>query len=364
MSRHAEAVIDLAHFRHNYQVAKTYAGSARVLAVIKANGYGHGAIQLAKALPAADAFGVACLDEALELRAAGVTQPILLMAGFFDVAELPAILAHQLDLVIHSCEQVDALLAFRPSAPSANALKLWLKLDSGMRRLGLAPEAFRCAWRRLRACSLVGEVRLMSHLASADVPGDPFVAEQISSFDAATAGIDGLVSLANSAALVALPQARRAWVRPGIMLYGASPFAVPHAIAAELRPVMTLRAKLIATREISAGESVGYGQTWRAGQPSRVGTIAIGYGDGYPRHARSGTPVLVNGRRATLVGRVSMDMLTVDLTAVAAARTGDTAILWGAGLPATEVAAWADTISYELFTGVNRRVEFLYTAGG
>ncbi len=363
MSRHAEAVINLAHFRHNYQVAKTYAGAARVLAVLKANGYGQGAVQLARALPMADAFGVACLEEALELRAAGVTQPILLMAGFFAAAELPAIIAHRLDLVIHSREQVDALLAFRPSARSAGTLTLWLKLDSGMHRLGLTPGAFRSVWQRLRACALVGEIRLMSHLASADVPGDPFVAEQISIFEAATAGIEGLISLANSAALVALPQARRDWVRPGIMLYGASPFAVPHPVSADLRPVMTLRARLIAVREIGVGESVGYGHTWQAMQPSRVGTLAIGYGDGYPRHARSGTPVLVNGRRAALVGRVSMDMLTVDLTDIAAARAGDTAILWGEGLPATEVAAWADTISYELFTGVNRRVEFLYTTG-
>lgn len=364
MSRHTEALINLAHFRHNYGVAKTCAGAARVLAVIKANGYGHGAVQLAQALPMADAFGVACLDEALELRAAGVTRPIVLMAGFFDAAELPAIVAHQLDVVIHAQDQVDALIAWRTPSALGPRLNVWLKLDSGMHRLGLAPTAFRRAWQRLHACAGVGEIRLMSHLASADVPGDPFVPAQIASFDAAIAGLDGLTSLANSAALVALPQARRDWVRPGIMLYGANPLAESHAIAHDLRPVMTLRARLIAVREVSAGDSVGYGQTWCAARLSRIGTVAIGYGDGYPRHARAGTPVLVNGQRGALVGRVSMDMLTVDLTDIAGAQAGDAVVLWGEGLPATEVATWADTISYELFTGVNRRVEFLYRTDG
>ncbi|MGK2913667.1 MAG: alanine racemase [Porticoccaceae bacterium] len=357
MSRHTEAIINLAHFRSNHALAKRYAGGARILVVIKANGYGHGAVPLARCLgDEADAFGVATLEEAVALRDAGIQRPIVLMEGMFEAAEMATVVAHRLELVVHCSEQLDMLLA----VPLPVRLRVWLKLDTGMHRLGFTPVAFRHAYERLRASANVGEIHLMSHLACADEPGHPFVVEQLARFDEGVAGLAGPVSLANSAALVSLPQARRDWVRPGIMLYGASPFSGVHTIAAELRPVMTLCSRLIAVRDVATGEGVGYGQIWRAPRASRIGTVAIGYGDGYPRHARVGTPVLVNGKPATLVGRVSMDMITLDISTIPDARVGDTVVLWGEGLPAEVVASSADTITYDLFTGIGRRVDFRY----
>jgi len=357
MSRQTAAVINIAHFRANCRLAKQYAGGAKMLAIVKANGYGHGAIRLANAADAADAFGVATIDEAVELRDAGVAKPIVLLEGFFESSDLREISRRRCDIVVHSQQQAEALLASQLAQP----LVVWLKLDSGMHRLGFAAAAFREAHACLSASANVREIRLMSHFACADQPDHPFVAEQLAGFEQAVVGISGAVSLANSAALVAQAQARRDWVRPGIMLYGANPFVDRHPVAAELRAVMTLSSRLIAVRTIAPGESVGYGCAWRSERTSRIGTVAIGYGDGYPRHARSGTPLLIRGRRAPLVGRVSMDMITVDLTDLPQAQVGDSVTLWGEGLPAWEVAAWADTLAYDLFTGIGRRVTRHYT---
>ncbi len=356
MTRPAEAVINVENFRSNFLAAKRYAGSARVMAVVKANGYGHGAAILAAAIPEADAFGVASLDEALALRKTGVRQPIVLLSGFFADTELSEISAHHFEIVVHSEQQVASLLQARLPSP----LKVWLKLDTGMHRLGFSPAKFAAQYLRLNASKNVAAIRLLSHFACADNPADKFNKQQIDLFYGTALGLKGEISLANSAALISMTISRADWVRPGIMLYGANPFVSEHPVADRLRAVMTLKSRVVAIRDVPVGGTVGYAQTWVAERPSIVGTVAIGYADGYPRHAPNGTPVLVNGRHVPLVGRVSMDLISVDLTDSPTAHVGDEVILWGAGLPAWEVANWADTIAYELFTGVTRRVAFRY----
>lgn len=354
MPRPVQALIDLSAFRHNYRLAKRFAAPARAWAVIKANGYGHGAVALAQALPQADGFAVASLEEALELREAGIVQPILLLGGFFAAAELGEIARLQLETVIHSPEQLALLEAARLDEP----LSLWLKLDTGMHRLGLNEAQLHTAIGSLREARHC--LHLMTHLACADDLECDATERQLQCFRAMTAGLSWPASLANSAGLVAWPETRADWVRPGIMLYGSSPFVDEHPIQAELQPVMTLASRVVAIREIASGEAVGYGQTWRAGRPSRIGTVAVGYGDGYPRHAPSGTPVLVNGRRTPLVGRVSMDSIGIDLTDRPEVGVGDEVVLWGRGLDINEVARAAGTISYELLTGVSVRVPRLF----
>ncbi len=357
MSRPALVTIDLDRLRHNCALARRHAGSARLLAMVKANAYGHGAVPVARALSGlADGFGVSSLAEGLALRAAGIDAEILLLAGCFAPGELAEIAAHRLQVAVHDEWQVRALLEARLPRP----LVVWLKLDTGMHRLGLSPAAVAAAHGRLAASGQVAEIRLLMHFACADVPEDPRNRAQLAAFAAATAGLSGARSLANSAALVALPESRADWVRPGILLYGANPFAAPHPIAAELQPVMTLSSRLIALRTLAAGESTGYGGDWAAPRATRIGIAAMGYGDGYPRHAAAGTPVLVKGRRSRILGRVSMDLVAVDLEPVADAAVGDPVVFWGAGLPAWEVARHAGTIAYELFTGVGARVPVRY----
>lgn len=354
MSRPAQALIDLRAFGHNYQLAKRLAVSARAWAVIKANGYGHGAVALAQALPNADGFAVASLEEAVELRDAGITQRILLLGGYFELSELGEVARLDLDTVIHSLEQLQLLEAACVDVP----LRLWLKLDTGMHRLGLDAAQLPQAVGRLQDGG--HQLHLMTHFACADDPDSPTTARQLRCFKAMTAQWGWPASLANSAALIARPDTRADWVRPGIMLYGSSPFVKEHPIQTELQPVMTLSSRLVAIREIATGDAVGYGETWRAARPSRIGTVAIGYGDGYPRHTPSGTPVLINGCRVALAGRVSMDSICVDLTDLPDARVGDEAVLWGRGLDIGEIARAAGTISYELLTGVTARVPRIF----
>lgn len=350
MSRPVRALIDPRAFRHNYFLAKRLAAPACAWAVIKANGYGHGAVTLARALSEADGFGVASLEEAVELREAGMRHPIILLGGCFETGELAEAVRLKLQLVVHSPQQ----LAMLEAAAIEEPLALWLKLDTGMHRLGLDAAQFRQVVQRLGAGP--HQLNLITHLASADELDSDCTTRQIRAFRDMTAGLAWPASLANSAGLVAWPDSRADWVRPGIMLYGSSPFAGEHPVASELQPVMTLSSRVVAIRDIAAGEYVGYGQTWRAQRPSRIGTVAIGYGDGYPRHAPSGTPVLINGQRVPLVGRVSMDSIGVDLTDVPDAVVGDEAVLWGRGLDVNEIARAAGTISYELLTGVTARV--------
>ena len=354
--RPAQALIDLAALRHNYQLARQCSGG-KALAVVKADAYGHGAVLCAQALQAeADGFAVACIEEALELRAAGITQPILLLEGFFEASELALIDQHQLWCVVHSLWQLDAIEQARLSRP----LQVWLKLDSGMHRVGLFPEQYQAAYRRLQASGKVDKIVLMSHFARADELDCPRTEEQLAVFNAAREGLQAEVSLRNSPAILGWPQVPSDWVRPGIMLYGATPFEQAQALAAQLKPVMTLQSKIIGVRELPAGEPVGYAARFVAERPTRVGVVAMGYADGYPRHAPTGTPVALDGQLTRIIGRVSMDMLTVDLTDLPQAGLGSRVELWGAQVLASDVAAHAQTIPYQIFCNL-RRVPRLYS---
>ena len=354
--RPAQALIDLAALRHNYQLARQCSGG-KALAVVKADAYGHGAVLCAQALQAeADGFAVACIEEALELRAAGITQPILLLEGFFEASELALIDQHQLWCVVHSLWQLDAIEQARLSRP----LQVWLKLDSGMHRVGLFPEQYQAAYQRLQASGKVDKIVLMSHFARADELDCPRTEEQLAVFNAAREGLQAEVSLRNSPAILGWPQVPSDWVRPGIMLYGATPFEQAQALAAQLKPVMTLQSKIIGVRELPAGEPVGYAARFVAERPTRVGVVAMGYADGYPRHAPTGTPVAVDGQLTRIIGRVSMDMLTVDLTDLPQTGLGSRVELWGAQVLASDVAAQAQTIPYQIFCNL-RRVPRLYS---
>ncbi len=355
MTRPARVVIDLEAAQANLDRVRGAAPGRRIMAIIKADAYGHGLLPIAQALVSAEAFGVACLEEAVVLRDAGIRHPIVLLEGPFSSQELHEIRRLDLDTVIHAEEQVRMLDAL----PAGRPLRLWIKLDTGMHRLGFPAEGFRVLLRHLGLHRAVARpLRIMSHLASAHVPGQASIAIPLRVFNEVTQGIAGERSIANSAALLAWPETQLDWVRPGIMLYGVSPFAERTAEELGLRPVMSLVSGLIAVRQVAAGESVGYGGSWRCPEDMPVGVVAMGYGDGYPRHAASGTPVLVAGRRAVLIGKASMDMLTLDLRPCPEARVGDPVVLWGPGLPVEEVARCADTIPYELLCAVRGRVRF------
>ncbi|KRG84656.1 alanine racemase [Stenotrophomonas daejeonensis] len=349
--RPAQALIDLEALRHNYRLARRL-GGGKALAVIKADAYGHGAVACARALEAeADGFGVACIEEALELRRAGITKPVLLLEGFFDAAELPLIVEHGLWTAVASQWQVDALAAFRTEA----VLTVWLKLDSGMHRLGLSVEEFRAAHARLSALPQVGPMVLMSHFARADELDSARTQEQVDTFARAIDGLAGETSLCNSPALLGWPQVRSDWVRPGLMLYGADPlYPQPSPHAAQLRPVMTLQSRVIAVREIGVGEPLGYGARFVAEKPTRVGVVAMGYADGYPQFAPNGTPVLIDGVPGRLIGRVSMDMLTVDLNDHPQAGLGSVVQLWGNAPTLSELAPRCNTSAYRLPCSLKR----------
>lgn len=350
MPRPIHATFDLAALAHNLSVARARAGAARVWAVAKANAYGHGLLRARRALDAADGFALLDIDEAVRLRDAGVRKPILLLEGFFVPADLAPIARHALSVVVHAPEQMAMLESVRPAPP----LAVFLKINTGMNRLGIPVDQVGAALARLAATGSVAEITLMTHFAEADGPAG--VAAQLARFESATRGLALPRSLANSAALLRHPQTRADWVRPGIMLYGCSPFADESAQALGLAPVMTLASELIAVRPLAAGERVGYGGTFVADRAMRIGVVACGYADGYPRHAPTGTPILVAGRRTRTVGRVSMDMLAVDLEGIPEAGIGTPVTLWGDGLSCDEVAAAAGTVSYELLCALAARV--------
>ena len=357
MTRAAEALINLQALSHNYQRVRQSAPDSRIVAVIKANGYGHGMIRVAKVLDQADAFAVASLDEALGLRRAGIRQPLLLLSGIGDQEELELSCQHDLSLVVHCEDQLQML----ETMPTASPRPVWLKIDTGMHRLGFRPELAASCFTRLRGCrSSVKSIMLMTHLANADVRSDDTTSRQAETFYAAVQGLDADHSMANSAGILGWPQTHfhdhPSWVRPGIMLYGVSPFHDSTAVDQDLRPVMTLRSRLLAINACRKGDAIGYGGTWVCPEDMPVGVVAIGYGDGYPRHARAGTPVLVEDRRVPLIGRVSMDMIAVDLRHHARARPGAQVVLWGDGLPIEDVARDAGTIAYELLCHVSPRV--------
>jgi alanine racemase len=348
------ATIDSAALRHNLQVVKQRAPKSRVMAVIKANAYGHGLITVAQALDAANAFAVARVDEGLALRAAGIKTPIVLLEGVFDREQLDAAAGARFELFVHCPEQIELLRA----APADARFKVWLKLDSGMNRLGFKGAEFQAAHSALSALSaLEGSVNLCTHLACADSPELPATAEQLLVFAAATRTLPGERSVESSAALLGFPESQADWVRPGLLLYGVSPFAGSTGADHGLRPAMTLQSRIIAVKDVAVGEQVGYGGDWTATRPTRLSIAAVGYGDGYPRSLSSGAPVLVNGERGSLAGRVSMDMIAIDVTDLQRPpKVGDPVVLWGEGLPVEEIALWAETIPYTLLCGVSQRV--------
>jgi alanine racemase len=353
--RPARAHIDLNALRHNYLLARTTSQS-RALAVVKADAYGHGAVRCAQALEAdADGFAVACIEEALELRAAGISAPILLLEGFFEPEELGLIVQHGLWCVVHALWQIDAIEHTRLRGP----LTCWLKLDSGMHRAGLNPADFQEGWQRLKASGKVEKLVLMSHFARADELDHPRTSEQLDTIRTARTDPHAEISLCNSPAVLGWPQVLSTqrvtdWIRPGIMLYGASPFEHPQALADRLKPVMTLTSKIISVRELPPGEPVGYGARFVTDRPTRIGVVAMGYADGYPRHAPSGTPVQVDSQRTQLIGRVSMDMLTLDLTQLPTAGVGSQVELWGKEVSVNDVAQCAGTIPYQLLCNLKR----------
>jgi len=351
VSRPLVARIDRAALTHNLMRARQYAGSARILAVVKANAYGHGLLLAASGLRAADGFAVMGLEEAIPLRAAGYTHPIILLEGFFHADELPEIARRRLQPVIHREDMVDALARARLD----HRIDVFVKVDTGMHRLGLPPTRLRDVVFRLRALPQVGAITLMTHFARADEL-DLDLSAPMASFNRARNGLDLPVSLANSAALLRFPESLGDWVRPGILLYGASPFAERTGAELGLLPVMHLESALIAVQTVRKGEGVGYGAAFVAPRDMRVGIVACGYADGYPRHAGTGTPIRVAGHLTRTLGRVSMDMLHCDLTDIPHAHVGSPVTLWGPDLPAETVAAAAGTIAYELFTGLTARV--------
>ena len=323
------------------------------MAVVKANAYGHGLVATALCLADADAFAVARLDEALALRGAGVRKPIVLLEGVFDAVQLQEAARQNLEIVVHEREQLSLLENFS----GAYRFAVWLKIDTGMNRLGFRPQQAAAVLGELVALDdRLLDIRLMTHFASADEADDSLTAQQLSRFDELVQGRKLARSLANSAAVFAHPASHADWIRPGLALYGVSPFPEKVGSTLGLTPAMRLVSTVIAVREVSAGESVGYGAAWRAARDSKVAILAGGYGDGLPRSLPNGTPVLVRGQRAQLVGRVSMDMIAVDVSTIEGVSVGDTALLWGPELPVEEIAAHAGTISYELLCGVSQRV--------
>jgi alanine racemase len=347
------AVVDAAALRHNLERVRATAPDARVMAVIKANAYGHGLVPAARALERSDGFAVARLEEGLALRAAGLENPILLLEGVFSAEQLAVAAQQRFDLMLHSFEQLELL----ESRAGREPLTVWIKVDTGMNRLGFRTEQFAAACERLgRVANVAPDPTLVTHLAFADDVSDSRTESQLRAFAGITAGRPGARSIANSAALFAWPGSRADWVRPGIALYGVSPF--PGGTGRELgvRPVMSLRTEVIAVKDVREGETVGYGGSWRATRSTHMAVVAAGYGDGYPRGVAPGTPVLAAGRRVPLIGRVSMDMLTIDVTELPRVAPGDEVVLWGDELPVEEIARHAGTIPYELICGVSQRV--------
>ncbi len=361
MARPNQALLNLNALRHNAAVARSLAPSSKLMAVVKANGYGHGATTVAHGLePVVDALAVACIEEAVELRDSGIIAPILLLEGVFEAREYVAAAELGLWVTIDNLWQLQWLEEASLPAP----VQCWLKVDSGMHRLGVAPEQASAFFERLQHCSnSVGTAVLSTHFASADDLDSPQTAQQLEVFERACEGLPGLRSAANSPGILGWPASHLDWIRPGYMLYGNSPFTTPHPNTEALEPVMTLTSAVISVRDVARGESVGYAATWRAERPSRIATVTIGYGDGYPRLAANGTPVLVNGKIAPLAGRVSMDMITVDVTDLTDVQVGDEVVLWGEGLPVSEIARHASTIGYELTTRMPLRTPRVVVAG-
>lgn len=354
--RPAKAYLFLSALKNNLQRVQTAAPNSKVLAIIKANGYGHGMERVAHQLSTADAFGVASIDEAIALRQKGFLHRILLLEGLFSEAEIPEVIQNRLDIVVHSHHQLNWLL----NNHFSSQLNVWVKVDTGMHRLGFDPSELTSVITKLSVSENDFCIQIMSHFASADEVSDEaktFTHKQIDTFNQCCSEFKYGKSLANSAGIICYPQSHFDWVRPGITLYGGG--SIP-GIENKSEAVMQLESEIISIKTVSEGEAVGYGNTWVAQQKSLIGVVAIGYGDGYPRHAQTGTPVLINGERVSLVGRVSMDMITVDLTNMKTPpQIGDCAVLWGKELSIDEIAHHSSTISYELLCSITKRVQMI-----
>jgi len=348
----ARAVIKLGALRHNLQIIREKSPQAKVMAVVKANAYGHGMVETAKALSDAESLAVARLSEAQTLRAAEITAPIVILEGVFDADELSVAVSSNFEIVVHCVEQLELLENL-----DAGRMTVWLKFETGMNRLGLPASDAAELIERTRQCKSISTLRLMSHLANADDLQDEKTTGQLRLFESIAADFDGHISIAGSPGIFGWPEVVKAgsWVRPGVVLYGISPFEDSTGTDLGLQPVMQLGSRLIAVKNVEAGDKVGYGGIWQAKEDSIIGIAAAGYADGYTRFLPSGTPVLVNGRRVPLAGRVSMDMIAVDLGPGATDKFGDPVLLWGDGLPVEEIANCAGTIPYQLVCGVTHR---------
>lgn len=351
MPRPLLVIIHTAALANNLAIVRYYAPKSKIWAIVKANAYGHGLAHVFPELRTTDGFGLLELEEAVKLRELGWAGPILLLEGFFHWTDIDIVDRYSITTVIHSDEQIRMLEMVQLSKP----INIQLKMNSGMNRLGYTPERFRTAWIRARDCHNIGEIAIMTHFSDANSKRG--IAYQMEAFERGAMGIVGARSLANSAATLWYPSAHFDWVRPGIILYGASPFGVHACIEGlGLQSAMTFSSELISVQEITKGQTVGYGSTFTAPRSMRIGVVACGYADGYPRIAPEGTPIIVDGIRTRLVGRVSMDMLTVDLTPCTNANVGTCVELWGHALSIDDVAQACGTISYELMCAITPRV--------
>lgn len=342
------AQINLSHLKHNYQRLKEKHGN-KLLAVLKANAYGHGAVRCAQALAdIADGFAVACIEEALALREAGITRPIVLLEGVFELEEYHLVEQHDLWVVVQSQHQLDGLLAHQWK----KNVCVWLKMDSGMGRVGFLPNSYVEAYQQLAACNNVSEIVKMTHFSRADEPEVGTTEKQIAAFDSICADLKGDESMANSAAILAFPKACRQWGRAGLALYGISPMEGEEQYG--LKPVMTLKAKVFSVRQIKAGSPIGYGAIYTTQQDETVGLVSCGYADGYPRRAATDTPIIIDDQHSRILGRVSMDMMSVELTGLSNIKIGSEVELWGEKILIHKVAAMAGTITYELLCNVKR----------
>lgn len=364
MSRPTTVTIDLAALAHNLQRVRVFAPASKVIAMVKANAYGHGLVEVAKTLTLADAFGVACMEEGMALREAGITQPIILMEGVFAASELHLAVQANFMLVIHHLAHLDMLTTFKFPRPVA----VWLKINTGMNRLGFDYNTAQQVLTRLNSMSdcILQPIGIMSHFSNADDNDLAITLGQIAAFECWGRDLAYVRSMSNSAGIMRYPQAHYDWVRPGLMLYGASPFKGSYAAEYNLVPVMSLKSRIIALQQVATGEAVGYGGDWRAPQPSLIAVVGIGYGDGYPQAASSGTPVLIGDYECKLVGRVSMDMLAVDVTNCppTVARLDQEVTLWGQGLPVERVAKFCNSSPYELLTRMTPRPHVNYCSQG
>ena len=356
MTRPSRVIIDIKALEHNFSRIKELVHNSKVMAIIKADAYGHGIVRVAKTLRDADAFGVACLEEAEQLRIASITTPIILLEGPYKPNDLSLIIKLNLQVVIHNEYQLELLEKSKIDGP----IKVWLKIDTGMHRLGFSVDKTEEMLRRLMLCRNINSTPiLMSHLATANEKNHALTYQQLDAFREISKIVNIEKTIANSAAVINFPDVHFDWVRPGLMLYGVSPLINSCGHDHGLKSVMTLESEIISIQYLSKGEPVGYGATWRCPENMPVGIIAAGYGDGFPRHAKSGTPILVNNIRCPLIGRASMDMLTIDLRNQSNAKIGDRVVLWGGSLPIEEIATYAETIPYELLCGVHKRLQFV-----